>query len=149
MAKDPQTVARLYREGVAAGGSKYKAGVTAAASDWETQAKSDQAEAAYAAGVARAAQEKARQKALRDVSGNDWASAASEVGASNYTAASSRAATKFEAQIPQILAAGDSARSAARAIDGTTMASRLERSKAAAIAVHRHWAQVKGVTPEV
>lgn len=149
MAKDPQTVASLYRQGVAGGGAKYQAGVTAAASDWETQAKSDGAEAAYAAGVARAAQEKARQKALQNVSGSEWAKAASEVGASNYTAAAGRAATKFEAQIPDILAAGESAKSAARAIDGATMQSRLQRATAAATAVHRHWARKKGVTPEV
>jgi hypothetical protein len=149
MAKDPQTVAQLYRQGVAQGGTKYQAGVGAAAQDWETQARSEAAETAYAAGVARAAQQKIRQKALQSVSGSDWAKAASTTGASNYTGAATRAAEKFEKQIPDILSAGEAAKQASRAIDGSTMESRLRRSVEAAKAVHRHWARKKGIQPEV
>jgi len=149
MAKDPQTVAALYRSGIAGAGSKYQAGVAAAASDWETSAKSDNAEAAYAAGVARAASEKTRQKGLQKVSGSDWARAAAEVGAGNYTRAADRATANFESQIPDILAAGESAKAAAKAIAGVTMADRIQRAPAAAMAVHRHWARKKGINPEV
>lgn len=149
MAKDPQTVARLYRDGVAGAGAKYQAGVVAAAGEWEAAAKSEEAEEAYAAGVARAAQQKSRQKALQHVSGSEWATAAKEVGASNYTAASGRAAAKFEAQIPDILAAGDAAKAASKAISGATMEQRLRKSTEAAKTVHRYWARKKGIQPEV
>jgi len=149
MAKDPQVVAQLYRSGVAGGAPKYKAGVSAAASDWESNAKSEASEANYAAGVARAAADKSRQKALQNVSGTEWAKAAADVGSGNYAAAAGRAAVKFEQNIPDILAAGDAAKAAAKAIPGTTMEQRLQRGPAAATAVHRHWARKKGTTPEV
>lgn len=149
MAKDPQTVAQMYRSGIAGAGAKYQAGVTAAASDWETAAKSDAAEAAYRAGVERATQTKKRQKALGPVTGGDWARAAQEVGAPNYTRAADRAAQGYERVVGDVLSAGDSAKAAARAIPGVTMADRLQRGPAAAIAIHRYWARKMGVNPEV
>jgi len=149
MAKDPQTVAALYRQGITNAGAKYQAGVNSAASEWETQAKSDGAESAYRAGVERAAQQKTRQKALGRVSGGDWARAAVEVGAPNYTRSADRAATRFESQVADVIAAGESARQASKAIAGVTMQDRLQRAAAAATAVHRHWARKKGITPEV
>jgi hypothetical protein len=149
MAKDPQVVLQLYQSGIQSAGPKYQAGVRAAAPDWETNAKSDNAEAAYANGVARAASQKSRQKALANVTGASWAAAAADVGASNYTRAAPQAAQKFQTQLGNILQAGDAAKAAARAIPGVTMADRLQRSVAAATSVHRHWARIKGVTPEV
>lgn len=149
MAKDPQVVLQLYTAGVQSAGPKYQAGVRAASTDWEQAAKSDNAEAAYANGVARAAAQKSRQKALQSVTGASWAAAAADVGASNYTRAAPQAATKFQVQLPTILQAGDAAKAAARAIPGVTMADRLQRAVAAATVVHRTWAVKKGVTPEV
>jgi len=149
MAKDPQTVAALYRSGIQGAGAKYQAGVNAASGEWEAGAKSDAAEAAYRAGVERAAQVKSRQKALGSVSGSDWAKAAADIGAPNYTRSADRASIKFERQVPDILAAGDAAKTAAKAISGVTMSDRISRASAAAIAVHRHWSRKKGIQPEV
>jgi hypothetical protein len=149
MAKDPQAVLQLYQTGIQQAGPKYQAGVRAAGADWEQAAKSDAAEQAYAAGVARAASQKTRQKALASVSGSAWVQAAAEVGATNYTRAAPVAAQKFAVALPDVLAAGDEAKAAARAIPGVTLADRLQRPVAAAVAVHRHWARKKGITPEV
>jgi len=149
MAKDPQMVAQLYRQGITNAGAKYQAGVTSASADWEAAAKSDAAEAAYRSGVERAAQQKTRQKALGRVSGGDWARSAIEVGAPNYTRSADRAAIRFEAQVADVLSAGEAAKQAAKAIPGVTMADRLQRAAAAATAVHRHWARKKGINPEI
>lgn len=149
MAKDPQAVLQAYQSGVSGGSGKYTAGVRAAATDWEQQAKSDASEQRYAAGVQRAATQKTRQKALQNVSGAQWAAAAADVGASQYAASASRAATNYNAQLSDILTAGDAAKAAARSIAGATMADRLQRSVAAATAVHRHWARKRGIQPEV
>jgi hypothetical protein len=99
--------------------------------------------------VARAAQQKARQKALANVTGAQWATAAADVGASQYAQSAARAAQNYQQQLGDVLAAGDSAKAAARAIPGTTMADRMQRAVASATAVHRHWARKKGVQPEV
>lgn len=147
--KDPQTVLQLYQTGIQNAGPKYQAGVRAAGTDWEQRAKSDAAEAAYSAGVARAAQQKSRQKALASVTGAQWVTAAAETGATNYTRAAPLAAQHFATQVNEVLAAGEEAKQAALAIPGVTLADRLQRPVAAATAVHRHWARKKGLTPEV
>jgi len=149
MAKDPQAVLQSYQSGVSGGSGKYATGVRASAADWEQQAKSDASEQRYAAGVQRAVAQKTRQKALGAVSGAEWAAAAADVGASQYAASATRAATNYNKQLPDILTAGDAAKSAARQISGATMADRLQRSVAAATAVHRHWARKRGIQPEV
>jgi hypothetical protein len=149
MAKDPQAVLAAYRSGVSSGGTKYQTGVKAAAGTWQQQATSEASEARYAEGVARAAAQKARQKALQQVSGQQWADAAANQGASNYTRAADRAGTNYEKQLPDILAAGDRAQAAARAIPGASLADRLQRPAEAAKATHRYWMQKKGLTPEV
>jgi hypothetical protein len=149
MAKDPQSVLAAYRAGVSGGGTKYQTGVKASAAQWEQNARSDAAESRYAAGVQAAISQKARQKALSSVSGTSWAATAADVGARNYTGAAERAATNYNVKLPDVLAAGDQAHAAAAALPGDTIAQRVQKAPAAAIQVHRYWAQKKGLTPTV
>jgi len=58
---------------------RYKAGVQAA--DWAGPASSDQAEANYAAAVGKAITAKRRQTKIRNVSNEDWKTAAVNKGA--------------------------------------------------------------------
>ncbi len=149
MAKDPQAVLQAFQQGVSTGGTKYQTGVRAAGTVWEQNAKSDASESAYAAGVQNAVTQRSRQKALANVTGANWAAAAADVGARNYTAAAPLAAQHYQTQIPDILAAGTDAQAAARAIPGATVAERIQRAPAAATAVHRYWARKRGLTPQV
>ena len=59
--------------------ARYESGVRKA--DWATPAGSDQAEMNYAAGTAKAAANKTRQKGVRKVSNTDWQNAAVTKGA--------------------------------------------------------------------
>jgi hypothetical protein len=149
MAKDQQAVLAAFRSGVSTGGTKYQTGVKAAGADWELNAKSDASEQAYAAGVQAAISQRSRQKGLASVTGASWAATAADVGARNYTGAAERAATNYAVQLPDILAAGDAAKAAAKALPGATIAERLQRGPAAAAAIHRAWARKKGLTPQV
>jgi hypothetical protein len=149
MAKDPAAVLAAFRQGVSTGGTKYQTGVKSAGTDWEQNAKSDASEAAYAAGVQNAISQKSRQKGLANVTGAQWANTAADIGARNYTGAAERAAQNYAVQLPNVLTAGDAAKAAARALPGATIAERLQRGPAAAAAVHRTWARIKGQTPQV
>lgn len=149
MAKDPQAVLQAFRSGVSTGGTKYQTGVKASATAWEQNARSEASESRWAAGVQAAITQKSRQKALTNVSGTSWAAVAADVGARNYASAADRAATNYATKLPDVLAAGDAAKSAANALPGDTIAQRLQKGPAAAAQVHRYWAQKKGVTPQV
>jgi len=66
----------------------------ASASDWESNAKSPASEAAYAAGVAAAAQQQLRLKGLAAVSGGEWAGRIRGAG-NRYREGTARSAGKW------------------------------------------------------
>jgi len=149
MAINEQELIERFRRGVQNGAANYTQGVTGSGSKWKTAAAGDAAESRYAAGVARAAQQKSRQKAVAAVSADKWETAARDVGSANYSRSAQRAGDNYAQVAGNVIAAANKATSAANALPGDTMEQRLQRGPAAAREIHRHWAQVKGLTPEV
>lgn len=149
MPKDQQTVLSNFQRGIQGAGEKYRAGVQSPKRPWKDAASSEESEKRYAAGVARAASQKSRQKAVAQKSEADWRDAAMNVGASNLAGSAQRATDNYAKQVSTVLEAAGAAQQAAAQIDGSTMEGRLQRGPAAARAVHRAWARKKGLTPEV
>ena len=149
MAKDQQSVLEKFRRGMSGASENYRVGIASPKRPWKEAAQSEEAEARYAAGVQRAAANKSRQKAVSKVSESDWRDAAINVGAANLAASASKAADNYAKVVGTVLAAGEAASNAAASMPGTTISERLERSRAAAVAVHRTWAREKGEQPEV
>jgi len=149
MAKDQQTVLQSFTRGIQNAPEKYRAGVSSPRRPWKEAAQSESAEKRYAAGVTRAVSQKSRQKAIAGKNESDWRDAALNIGAQALAASAEKATVNFGKQLPTIMEAAAAAANAAAQIDGSTMESRLSRGPAAARAVHRKWASVKGLTPEV
>ncbi|KKL64269.1 hypothetical protein LCGC14_2166720 [marine sediment metagenome] len=70
-----------YRAGIGRAPENYKKGIQGT-NDWQEKASSESAEANYAAGVQEAAATKRRQKAVSNVSNEEWKQAAADKGAS-------------------------------------------------------------------
>lgn len=149
MALDRQTVIEKYRRGIQNGGQNYTAGVRGQGQVWQDRASSDEAERAWEAGVIAAANARRRQNAVRAVTAASWEEAAATVGAQNYAQSAQKAAERYEAQVDEVIAAGNAARSAAQALPGDNITQRLAKAQAAAIAIHRHWARQRNEQPEV
>lgn len=149
MALDQQTVIARYQRGVQNGATSYREGVTGKGNVWKSAATSDNAEARYAAGVQKAAANKTRQRKLSAVASTDWEQQAINVGANAYSAAATKAATKYSAIAQHVVGAANAAQQAAATITGASIADRLNRAREAQIAAHRYWSQVNGTTPEI
>jgi hypothetical protein len=149
MPKDAQTILDSFTRGISGASEKYRAGVTSPRRPWKDAAASEDAEKRYAAGVARAASQKTRQKAIASKTEADWKDAALNVGAAALAASAQRASSNYSKQLSTIIEAASAATNAAAQIPGDTMESRLQRGPAAARAVHRAWARKKGINPEV
>lgn len=149
MPLDASAILARYQRGVQNGSQSYREGVTGKGGTWKTNAQSDQAEARYAAGVQRAAQQKSRQKGVAAVQATDWETAAANIGATNYAASATKAATNYQRVVQDVIGAATAGQNAAAAVPGATIADRLNRSTQSSIAIHRYWAQKKGISPEV
>lgn len=149
MPKDQQAVIEKFRRGMSGAAENYRLGIMNPKRPWKESAQSEEAEARYAAGVQRAAQQKSRQKAVARVSESDWRDAAVNVGAGALAASATKAGDNYAKVVGTVLAAGDAASQAAAQLPGTSISERLERARAAAVAVHRTWSREKGEQPEV
>lgn len=149
MALDQQTLIARYQRGVSNGAQTYREGVTGKGTIWKTNATSDAAEARFAQGITRAVQNRSRQRGVAAVQSTDWETAASQLGAQNYAASATKAATNYSKIAQHVVAAAQASQNAAAAVAGVTMADRLNKSREAAIAQHRYWAQVNGEQPEI
>jgi len=92
-------------------GTRYVTSVKRA--DWSGPAGSDQAEANFADGVAKAVAAKTRQKGVRLVTNADWQTAAAELGGPIIGERVRAGLTKYEANMGPVLDAMNAAADAA------------------------------------
>jgi len=78
-------------------------------------------------------------KGVDAVGDSGWAAAARTKGAPRFTAAADLAAQEYGKKVGDILAAGESAASAAQAMPQTTYEQRKQRAMAAMDAIHDYW----------
>jgi len=80
MAINVNEAAQYYAQGTSANVNKWVNRTASKAQEWETKAKSPEAEQNYAAGVQFAVQNQLRLKGLQSVSGSEWAGAVQSSG---------------------------------------------------------------------
>jgi len=137
MAKSAERVLRKFREGIAAAGPEYEAGVSAPKRSWSGayRAASDRMKAE----LLSALNEGRHIAGVESVGDAGWAAAAKTKGAARFTAAADLAAKEFGKKVGDVLAAGDSATKAAESLPQTTYEQRKARAMAAIDAIHDYW----------
>jgi len=137
MAKSAERVLRKYRERIAASGPEYEAGVASPRRSWSAAYKS--ASERMKAELTKALSEGRHIKGVDAVGDSGWAEAARTKGAPRFTASAALAANEYAKKVGDVLAAGESASSAAQAMPQTTYEQRKQRALASMDAIHEYW----------
>jgi hypothetical protein len=136
MAKTPDQVMQKYSRGMAAAGQSYRDGVQNPGRSWSQSYLS--AVPRMVEGLRRSIEENRPQNAVRQLGDTGWQQQ-TLAKADRYTASATRATEAYGAVVQKVISAGERARQAALAIDGTTLEGRLQRMPAAVMAIMREW----------
>ena len=122
---------KRYEQGIAGAGEKYKVGVQTG-EDWEARYSAPESQTAMREGLARAIAEGKPTEGARRI-GTAGYRARTVEKAPNYTGSATRAKDNITAHVPQILAAGEAAKAAARAVTGPKTRATAKAKQAAAL----------------
>lgn len=138
MAKlDPGRLAEKFGRKIAQAGPDYDYGIANPARDWESAYKA--ASERMKAELARALAENKHLKGAAEAGTAKWQSMAKAKGSARYTQAAAIAAEEYSKVASDIVSAAEKARAAAEALPDTTLEERLNRARAAMLAIHEHW----------
>ena len=122
---------KSYEQGIVGAGEKYKERVRTG-EDWEARYSAPESQAAMRDGLARAIAEGKPVEGARRLGTAGYRAKTIEK-APNYTASAPRAAAAITPHVPQILAAGEAAKAAARAVTGPKTRATAKAKQAAAL----------------
>jgi len=142
MAKNKARVLAKYQRNIAGAGADYSAGVQDPKTDW--LAAYAQAAPRMEAELQKAIAEGRAVKGAQRAGTDKWKKRAATIGAQRFTGAATMAAEAYGAVVDDVLAAGETASNAAKAMPQTTIQERVQASAAAQLAISEYWRRKKG-----
>ena len=122
---------KRYEQGIAGAGEKYKVGVQTG-EDWEARYSAPESQTAMREGLAAAIAAGTPVEGARRIGTTGYRNV-TIAKAPNYTGSATRAKENITAHVPQILAAGEAAKAAARATTGPKTRATAKAKQAAAL----------------